>query len=139
MHQRKEGRQLSVGATSMDAKNSYANTRRVASSHSWSSGICLVTTFTFTITTLDVPRDILDVGFTTTNRVLASPYVNFGCDYCKVTYHRLADALEHQECCKEQKRSKRHFPYLGHDAFKKRLKVSCDRTITLIELEKSKK
>ena len=70
---------------------------------------------------------------------LASPYVNFGCDYCKVTYHRLADALEHEKSCKEQARSKRHFPFLAKDAFKKRLKVSCDRTITLIELEKSKK
>ena len=73
------------------------------------------------------------------NRVLATPYVKFGCDYCKVTYHRLADALEHEKSCKEQARSKRHFPFLAKDAFKKRLKVSCDRTITLIELEKSKK
>ena len=71
------------------------------------------------------------------NRVLASPYVKFGCDYCKVTYHRLADALEHQECCEKQKQSKRHFPYLGQDAFNKRLKVSCDRTVTLAQLEKS--
>jgi len=67
------------------------------------------------------------------SRVLACPYEKYGCMYCKATYHRLADALEHEKYCKEQKHTERHFPDgLDTDTFRKRLKVAYDRKHTLL-------
>ena len=72
------------------------------------------------------------------NRVLASPYIKFACTFCKAAYHRLSDALEHDKCCEKIPRSERHFTRdLGHDTDRRRLKVSCDRTFDLAELEES--
>jgi hypothetical protein len=67
------------------------------------------------------------------SRVLACPYEKYGCMYCKATYNRLADALEHEKYCKEQKESERHFSYLDIDTFRMRMKVARAREDVLIQ------